>query len=207
MALISKDNIAHGTVLGVWKREEELELLESVTALNTNELKEYNTITNESRKKEWLTTRILLTEILQQKITIGHSLYGKPFLIDHKSNVSISHSRNYVAIIVSSNYQPGVDIEYISSRIEKVKHKFLTPNELGWCLNIDQQTTCWSAKESVFKIFEKELNFHDMETSPFKVDLDSGRFNIKILNRSKESYFVINYRLIENDILTYTTKP
>ena len=80
MALISTEKIAHGTQLGVWKKEESLELLESVSTLDAIEEKEYNKITNESRKKEWLTTRILLIELLQLKTLICYTLHGKPFL-------------------------------------------------------------------------------------------------------------------------------
>lgn len=204
MALYSKDNIAHGTLLGIWKKDESLELLESVSTLNPTEEKEYSIITNESRKKEWLITRILLTELLQRKTTICHLSHGKPFLHNHNSNISISHSRNFVSIIVSSAYYPGIDIEHISNRVSKIKHKFLDQSELKWCLNLEQQTGCWSAKESVFKIYEKELDFHDIEISQFNTDLESGRFKAQVIKKGKEGNFVINYKLIENDIITYT---
>lgn len=204
MALISKEKIAHGTQLGIWKKEESLELLESVSTLDIIEEKEYTKITNESRKKEWLTTRILLTELLQLKTQIYHSPHGKPFLHNHKSNISISHSRNFIAIIISSIYHPGIDIEHISNRVSKIKHKFLTSTELEWCQNLEQQTGCWSAKESVFKIYEKELDFHDIEISPFIAESDNGRFKARVIKKGKEKDFIINYKLIENDFLTHT---
>jgi phosphopantetheinyl transferase len=201
MALLYKKNIALGTKLGIWKREESLELLESIYTLNSSEKNEYELISNENRKKEWLTTRILLTEILQQKIEICHTEYGKPFLLNHNSNISISHSKNFIAIVTSSNYNIGVDIEFISNRVSKVKSKFLTPNELKWCNNLNQQTACWSAKESIFKIYEKELDFFDINIDKFEINKYGGSIKAFVLKNNK--HFNLRYMFIENDILIY----
>ena len=204
MALISKENIAHATQLGIWKKEESLELLESVYILNDAENEAYSKITNESRKKEWLTTRILLTELLEKRTDISYNTNRKPILSNHSSNITISHSRNFVVIILSASYYPGVDVEYISDRVAKVKHKFLNNRELEWCKNIEQMTACWSAKEAVFKIFEKNLDFHDMEIAPFIVSSNGGSFKATILKPRKQGSYSVKYRVIENDILTYT---
>ncbi len=204
MALYSIENISHGTQLGIWKKEETLDLLEAVYILSTYEKKEFAKITNENRKKEWLTTRILLTELLQKRLTILHNKNQKPYLKNHKSNITISHSRHFVTIIVSAKYYPGIDVEHIAERVQKVKHKFLNKNELAWCKNINQITACWSAKESIFKIYEKGLDFHDMEISPFKLDADSGSFKTKVSKKGKEADYLVKYKLVENDVLTYT---
>lgn len=204
MALYSKENIAHGTFMGVWKKEEPLELLESVYLLNTHEEKEYQKISNETRKKEWLTTRILLTELLEKRSTILYTEHRKPFIENQKTNISISHSQNFVALIISSDYYPGIDVETISKRVEKVKHKFLSDDELEWCLTLEQLTACWSAKEAVFKIYEKELNFHDMVISPFDIEANTGKIKLKVIKSTKEAQYVLTFCSIENDILTYT---
>lgn len=203
MALYSTENIAHGTRLGIWKKEEPLNQLESVFVLNPTELKAYEKISNEGRKKEWLSTRILLTELLQQRVTIAYTPHRKPFIINHAANISISHSKNFVAIIISAQYFPGIDVEHISSRIEKVKHKFLCSAELEWCKQLSQLTACWCAKEAVFKIHEKELDFHDMLIAPFTLDSSQGSFKTSVLKEGKEGSYLVKYRQIEDDILTY----
>jgi len=204
MGLYSKENIAHKTTLGIWKKDEALGVLESVYFLNYHEQIEYEKITNEARKREWLTTRILLTELLESRHTILYNNHRKPYIESHSSNISISHSRNFVAIIVSSDYLPGVDVENISSRVEKVKHKFLNSQELEWCKNLEQMTACWSAKEAVFKIYEKELDFHDMIIDPFDLVSNKGRFKASVVKKGKEGSYSINFQHIEGDILTYT---
>ncbi len=203
MALYSKENISLGTQLGIWKKEEPIDLLESVYLLNSDEEKEFAQITNHNRKKEWLTTRILLTELLEKRVTILHNKNRKPYLKSHNSNITISHSRNFVAIIVSANYYAGVDVEHIATRAAKVKHKFLNKTELTWCKSLEQITACWSAKESIFKIYEKELDFYDMEVAPFTLNTDGGSFKTKVIKAGKEADYMVKYRQIEDDILTY----
>lgn len=204
MALILKENIGQGSFLGVWKREEELKFLESIFPLNEIEAEQYARINNNSRKKEWLSARILLTEVLEKRHTILYNENKKPYLSKSKINISISHSKNHVAVLISAKHKPGVDIEHCSERVAKVKHKFLTDKELAWCTEINQQTAAWGAKEAIFKIFEKNLDFKDIETEPYTLGDDSGQFIGNVLKPSYAGTFIVNYMAIDSDILTYT---
>jgi len=203
MALIVNEKIAHATTLGIWKKEEELSVLETVFPLKDEETEQYLKISNLERKKEWLTVRILFAELLQKRIEISYTEHNKPFIVNSNLNISISHSHDFVAVIISNNYFPGVDIEKISERVSRIKHKFLNTEELDWCTDIEKQTICWSAKESVFKIFEKELDFHDMVVSKFEIDADKGHFTIRVIKKGYEKSYPVYYRIIEDNILTY----
>ncbi len=206
MALVFKEYIAQGTLLGVWKKEEELELLQTVFPLRSEEKISFNKISNIPRKKEWLTTRILLTEMFEKRKLISYSENKKPYLKDSNLNLTISHSSHFVAIIISNHYQPGVDIEHISERVQNIKHKFLSTTELSWCNTIPLLTACWSAKEAVFKIFEKELDFKDMEINPFQLENEKGHFDSSILKSNPPIQLKIDYLFFEDHILTYALK-
>lgn len=203
MALVSIDNLSCSTLLGVWKKEEELGLLESVFELNPLEKSEYKKISNEGRKKEWMLVRILLTEMLQKKTGISYNENKKPLIKNSSKNITISHSKNYVTIITSEDDFCGIDVENISERVGKVKHKFLNNEELAWCNTLELQTACWSAKETVFKLFERDLDFHDMIVDKFEITGEYGKFKLNVVKPNKTGSYVINYRLIENDIITY----
>lgn len=203
MALVFKEHIAMGTLLGVWKKEEELELLQTVFPLRSEEKEAFEKISNITRKKEWLATRILLTEMLQKRKRIVYSEHGKPAIHESELHISISHSRNFVAIITSNQYFPGIDIEHIAERVVKIKHKFLNENELSWCTSLAQMTGCWSAKEAVFKVFEKELDFKDMEVNAFNPEDEKGTFTAKLFKKLPGQTLKINYRHFDDDILTY----
>jgi phosphopantetheinyl transferase len=99
----------------------------------------------------------------------------KPFLQNEEYHFSISHCGNYAAAIVSSINRVGVDIELITPKVEKIKHKFLseeewkrasrgfhsrllTPDSELQTLNTQLPTpssrlltTLWSCKEAIFK--------------------------------------------------------
>ena len=203
MALVVNEKVAHATTLVVWKKDEELETLETVFPLNKVEKKQYLKISNKNRKKEWLAVRVLLTELLQKRVEIVYNKHNKPFIKHSNINISISHSQNFVAIIISNSYFPGVDIEKVLERVSKIKHKFLNSSELAWCNDIKKQTTCWSAKESVFKVFEKELDFQDMIVSEFKINSNKGHFTVKVTKPGYEKIYPVYYRIINDNILTY----
>ncbi|MBI9066196.1 MAG: 4'-phosphopantetheinyl transferase superfamily protein [Salinivirgaceae bacterium] len=206
MSLIYKDNIAHGASIAIWKKEESLDFLESVFILNKVETEEYGKITNEFRKQEWLTTRILLTELIEQRTTIKHNENGKPYIENHFLNISISHSKQFVSIVSSKFHNPGIDIEQITSRPVKIKHKFLGADELSWCRENIQLTAAWSSKETIYKTFEKNLDYHDIIISENDFLDDKGLASAEVIKKGYEKSFSINYMHIEDNILTYVLR-
>lgn len=79
-----------------------------------------------------------------------HDPDGAPLLTGSPLNVSISHSRRYAAVAVSSRGRIGVDIE--EPRLEQLRRvisKFLAPEELPmWG---ERLLAAWTCKEAVFK--------------------------------------------------------
>ncbi|MDB5221711.1 MAG: 4-phosphopantetheinyl transferase superfamily protein [Chitinophagaceae bacterium] len=89
----------------------------------------------------------------------------KPFLPNEEYHFSISHCGDYAAVIVSKNHRVGIDIELVTEKIERIKHKFLNEEELNAVGNrqsaidnqqstnqpINQLTLFWCCKEAVFK--------------------------------------------------------
>lgn len=79
----------------------------------------------------------------------------KPFLPNEEYHFSISHCGDYAAVIISKTHRVGIDIELISARVEKIKHKFLNDEEMSdvRCQMSDVQhlTLLWCCKEAVFK--------------------------------------------------------
>ena len=92
--------------------------------------------------------------LLGEKKEIGYEDSGKPYLVDGSFYISISHTKGYVAVILSSEVPVGIDIEQYGKRIHKVIDRFIRPDEqvgsyqgdITWGLLLH-----WSAKETVFK--------------------------------------------------------
>jgi len=91
----------------------------------------------------------------------------KPFISGDPYHFSISHCGNFAAAIVSTAERTGIDIEIPSSKVIRVRHKFLHAVEWDAILRtanippatdittneklLRQITLMWSAKETVFK--------------------------------------------------------
>lgn len=86
----------------------------------------------------------------------------KPLLSNGECDFSISHCGDYAAVIVS--HKPvGIDVELITPRVELVKHKFLSAEEIQILqrftgTSIEEHkllTLFWSTKEAIFKWYGK----------------------------------------------------
>ncbi len=79
----------------------------------------------------------------------------KPYLPNEEYHFSISHCGDYAAVIVSKDHRVGIDIEVVTPKAEKIKHKFLNETELSniqhSTLNTKHSTLLWCCKEAVFK--------------------------------------------------------
>jgi 4'-phosphopantetheinyl transferase len=207
MSLVIKEMVGCGTYLGVWKKEEEIDALLDVFPLKPEELADFNLITNPSRKTEWMTSRILLTELAEKRVGLKYSEHGKPSVIDSDVRISISHSKTFVAALLSFKSPVGIDVEQINHRAGKVRHKYLTEKEQSWCNTNFEHTVVWSAKESVFKIYEKELDFQKMEIEQPVKEQETGDFIINVNKAIPSKQLRCNYQVIEDNILTFVITP
>jgi phosphopantetheinyl transferase (holo-ACP synthase) len=108
---------------------------------------------------------------------IVYNEYGKPFL-KNGFQVSISHSGNLIALIVSERHPVGIDIERLRESIIRTSQKFVSVNErseLGEENEIEKLHIIWGAKEVLFKMYEiGEVDFKkDLLIAPFHFPCDS----------------------------------
>jgi len=89
----------------------------------------------------------------------------KPYLKDSTLAISLSHTKHYAAIVVSNHPLIGIDIEQRTERVERVRHKFMHPQEEAAleASGIDTLTGLlmhWCTKEAVFKaVPEVDIDF------------------------------------------------
>ena len=114
-----------------------------------------NEIRHENRKTEWMLIRKILHKIHQEAIDVIYDEHGKPHLKD-----SSDHSKEMVAVAINELVPTGIDIQFITNKVVRIKHKFL--NE------VEQQKTTkdaielsyyWSCKEALFKVYGKKDAF------------------------------------------------
>ena len=129
--LIRKEYIQSGALLGIWKiTESRDELLAQFPATLRNEVNHYlENIRSERRSIEWLSTRVMLFQLLGEEKIILNKQDGSPYLEGGDQSISISHTREYAAILLHQNLPVGVDIETRTERVSRIAYKFIAENE------------------------------------------------------------------------------
>ena len=148
MPLVYQQNINAVTKIGVWHIAEAEDFFATVPLQKE--------ITHWHKRLQHLAGRFLLKELYPNfplpLIKIADT--RKPFLEDEAYHFSISHCRDYAAVMISKVFRAGVDIELVNDKIERILHKFLTDEERLLMYEGAVQKTAtlfWSVKESIYK--------------------------------------------------------
>jgi len=178
---------------GIWEISESINDLKELTkGIKLGQIK------SQKRKLEILAVRALLKEMCGN-VKLCYNKFGAPVL-DNNKKISISHSKQLVAIIISE-LKSGIDTEIISKRILKIKDKFISTNDN---INESQEdlTIAWSTKECIFKWHQKgNLNFKD------DILIKSIDHSTKTIEVSfDKNLFILNFLKINNNILVYVCK-
>jgi len=158
-------------------------------------------------KEYFLAVRKLL-ENEDPELTIKYDLKGKPFL-NKQRGISISHSNEMVAIGISNEIDFGIDIQYKTDKIFKIKNKFLSKNEskfLDKTDDIEHLIKLWSAKESIYKALGREgVSFsNDLEIDTIN---DRGLFRAGYYKKDNiKIKFDLDFLFIEKYIICHAKK-
>ncbi len=131
--------------------------------LNSDEKKILKLKKNNILKEQFLATRkVLALENSNYKITYNNN--GKPSL-NSKYNISISHSHEMAALVISDNSKIGLDVQLNENKIFNIQDKFLNPSEklnIGENPSLKILTMIWTSKESIYKAVDlKGISFSD----------------------------------------------
>jgi 4'-phosphopantetheinyl transferase len=174
------------------------------------EKKKLDEYKSENRQLEWLSVRRLLRELRGKPTQIVYNDQRKPFLFNSDMNISISHSRDLTAIMLSKNKKIGLDLEYMSHNIEKVAHKFLNEDEFIVDDPSKQKFHMyihWCAKEALYKLCDKQdINFRkNLTLEPFEPD-ECGEIYGWVDNKFWHDKFLMRYFTIKDHVLVYSSK-
>lgn len=110
------------------------------------------------RQLEFVSVRVLLSQMLSRQAVIAYYDSGKPYLPDSSLNISISHTADVVAVMLSSIAEVGVDVEQYGERVCRVAPRFLGDTEQ--VPGVWPKLILWSAKETVYKMMDcREVDF------------------------------------------------
>lgn len=140
--------------LGVWQITESEKELRDKTSIPSDELEEISYIKSESLRKQKLAVRALLNEMFEDRVYLSHHDNGKPYIENCATNISITHTDKYVAVILNDTEEVGIDCESLDRDFSAVEKKALSEDEIE---DLDderrneQLAIYWCAKEAVYK--------------------------------------------------------
>lgn len=175
--------------------------------LNETEGNDILSIKNEVLRRQKMAGRVLLKTVLGETGKLEYNEHGKPLLKSHEFDISFSHCKDRVALMLS-NKTAGIDIQDIGPKIRRIVHKFMNIPELNSLKEENYETHAtlyWCAKEALYKAYgERQLIFTDnIIIEPFSFENAKGNFKGTIKRSGSERNFILNYKIIDSFALVY----
>ena len=217
MALVYQHNINEATRLAVWHITEPESFFLQKVPLKKD-------VSHPHKRLQHLAGRYLLSFLFEdfplQEILVADT--RKPFLENEQYHFSISHCGDFAAAIVSTHERVGVDIEMVTARIERVKHKFTSSDEMLFLNHeykaflqqfeleekIEQEflTMIWSAKEAIFKWYgQGEMDFrqHMQLTGTISFSEDELLSLPFLFTKDEMRYFTVHAKMFGSFVLAW----
>lgn len=200
MAVVYSKQVDADTEFALWKMEEDAETLYAQLQLDEDEKAFVEQLRHGKRHLHWLGTRVLLRTMLRtdEYIDCKIDAHGKPYLVNLPYHISLSHSFDYAAVMISKKGPVGIDIEQVQQKVERIAPRFLSATEL---IAVPKDTdyvkslyACWCAKEAIYKCNgEKEVSFMDnIALQPFTYSAE-GSIQARLQKGSKDLNYTVDY--------------
>ena len=201
------DDDAHSR-LGVWHITETEAELKALSSIPSDELEEISFIKSESLRKQKLAVRALLDAMFEEKVYLSHHDNGKPYIENNATNISITHTDKYVAVILNDLDDVGIDCESLDRDFSAVEKKALSEEEIE-DLDDDhrneQLAIYWCANEAVYKkLSQYKVDFAE------QIEIDSfrpkgeGELEATFINKDGfEEDFDLEYMTFDRHVLVW----
>ena len=165
---------------------------------------------NESRRAEWLAVRLLIKELFGPDAEVAYHPTGRPYLKNSIAHISISHTKGFAAVAYHHEAPIGMDIEYISSRVERIASRFTTQVETSYIDMHDEDVRQmyhlinWSAKETLYKLFDSPSMAEFKEVfhiAPYML-AECGTMNATVCSAEK-ILLAVSYRTFSEFVCTW----
>lgn len=209
MGIAFRKKVDNDTEFALWKIEENAEELYQQLQLDEGEKAFIQNLSNGKRYLHWLGTRVLLRKMLntEEYIDCQVDAHGKPYLTSIPYHISLSHSFDYAAVMISKKKPVGIDIEKIEQKVERIAKKFMRPEEMAFIKpehKIEQLYACWCAKESVYKCYgKKEVSFLNHIFLRDFVCCQEGSVHAEIKSETVNLNFQVEYMQFNDYMIGY----
>lgn len=212
MGLVYLRELNNQVRFAIWRVEEDADDLIGRLQLDDRERAVLASLNKGKRTLHWLSTRVLLRLMLDTPgfIDCPSDANGKPYLANFPQKISLTHSFDYVAVMLSEVGEVGIDLELVSPKILRIAHKFMKSEELEFLEGMDEENqinslyACWCAKEAVYKLQgNKGVSFReDMTIQAFEFQ-DQGVLELTLHAKNRHETFKVHYERFLEYMLGY----
>ncbi|MDE5890684.1 MAG: 4'-phosphopantetheinyl transferase superfamily protein [Bacteroidales bacterium] len=208
MGLYLRKTLDNKAEISVWQITETEQELLALCSVPTDEMEEISIIRSEAQRKQKLAVRALLNEVFDEKMYLNHHDNGKPFLENCITNISITHTDRYVAIITHNEDDLGIDIESMDRDFSAVEKKALSEDEiedLDEDRRNEQLAIYWCAKEAIFKrMSQNRVDFSEqIEVEKFNPK-GEGELDATFIHKDgHEEEFELGYTTFDRHVLVW----
>ena len=208
MALYFKKELDNGAEIAVWQITETEDELKALSSVPSDEMEEISLFGSESQRKQKLAVRALINELFDEKMYLDHHDNGKPYLENCATNISITHTEKYVAVIIHDEDDLGIDIESLDRDFSAVEQTALSEDEiedLDDDSRNEQLAIYWCAKEAIFKrMSQLRVDFAEqIEVEKFRPK-GKGELEATFIHKNgHEEEFNLGYVIFDRHVLVW----
>ena len=208
MALYFKKELDNGAEIAVWQITETEDELKALSSVPSDEMEEISLFGSESQRKQKLAVRALINELFDEKMYLDHHDNGKPYLENCATNISITHTEKYVAVIIHDEDDLGIDIESLDRDFSAVEQRALSEDEiedLDDDSRNEQLAIYWCAKEAIFKrMSQLRVDFAEqIEVEKFRPK-GKGELDATFIHKNgHEEEFNLGYVIFDRHVLVW----
>ena len=208
MALYLRKKLDNKAEIAVWHVTESEQELLGLTSVPNDELEEISLFRNENHRRQKLAVRALINEVFEEKMYLNHHDNGQPYFENCATNISITHTDNYVAIIIHDEDEVGIDVESLDRDFSVVEKKALSEDEIDDLekdKRNEQLAIYWCAKEAIFKrMSQNRVDFAEqIEVEKFNVRKE-GELEATFIHKDEhEEEFEVEYMIFDRHVLVW----
>ena len=208
MALYFKKELDNGAEIAVWQITETEDELKALSSVPSDEMEEISLFGSESQRKQKLAVRALINELFDEKMYLDHHDNGKPYLENCATNISITHTETYVAVIIHDEDDLGIDIESLDRDFSAVEQRALSEDEiedLDDDSRNEQLAIYWCAKEAIFKrMSQSRVDFAEQIEVEKVRPKGKGEFEATFIHKNgHEEEFNLGYVIFDRHVLVW----
>ncbi|MDR0296316.1 MAG: 4'-phosphopantetheinyl transferase superfamily protein [Prevotellaceae bacterium] len=210
MPLVNIEYQPEGSRIAIWEITETEEMLMQCISEHDRVLEDLVSTAHPQRRLERLAVRALLKNVLnKQDVHLQHYDNGRPYLANSTTNISISHTKHFAAIIYNEKAPVGCDIECYTRDFSAVEQKALSDEERKYlsdkCHNL-QLCLLWCAKEAIYKcVKEDSVDFARQIFVKKFIPKEKGKLSALYTNSiGFATEFILRYKMIENYLMVWT---